>query len=119
MPIQLKSIPDAVPALHEVGIVIANLGGGLFLTETDGRGRTCRQVASCLLRPEIGDTVLLAVVGAQLYLLAVIERAGEGAARLQLEGDLVLAIGQGPVTVQAAQAVELSGERLVVRARTG
>jgi hypothetical protein len=35
------------------------LPGGLYSVESDGRVLHCQRAASCLLRPEIGDLVLV------------------------------------------------------------
>ncbi|GAB3376490.1 DUF3540 domain-containing protein [Azotobacter armeniacus] len=116
----LKPQVAVLPA-NELATVIANLGDGMFFVEAEGHGYSCRRAASCLLLPEVGDTVLLASVGAPLevYLLAVIKRASAGPAQLQVEGDMVLASRQGSIAMQAAQTVAISSKCLAVRAEAG
>ncbi|KAF0811585.1 hypothetical protein IGB42_03971 [Andreprevotia sp. IGB-42] len=99
--------------------VIADLGDGTFLVEQAGRGLTCRRAASCLLLPETGDQVLLAAAGsAGIYLLAVLERAGNTPARLQLDGDAIIG-STGALHLQAAQKLSLDGRIFALRADEG
>jgi hypothetical protein len=68
-----------------------------------------RRAASCLLTPEIGDTVM--VCGperAALYVIAVLERAGDGPCRLALGHDAEIC-ARGRLTV--------ASDELVVRAQ--
>ncbi|WP_061290214.1 DUF3540 domain-containing protein [Azotobacter vinelandii] len=107
----------ALPANLSARVVAAR-GDDLFLVELEGRAHECRRAASCLLLPEPGDRVLIAAVDStpELYLLAVIERASAGPARLQVDGDLLLASGRGSVRLRAAQSLDLASERLALRA---
>ncbi|TKD35160.1 DUF3540 domain-containing protein [Azotobacter chroococcum] len=116
----LKPQAAALPA-NQLARVIADRGDDVFFVETEGRGYNCRRAASCLLLPEAGDRVLIAAVDStlEIYLLAVIERASAGPARLQVKGDLLLASGQGSIRMQAAQSLDISSESLALRARSG
>ena len=75
-------------------------------------GREARRAPSCLLEPRVGDRALVVVRGAEAYVLAVLDRAGAGAARLSVEGDLDVAV-QGRFTVAAQEGISLlTKERL-------
>jgi len=69
-----------------------------------------QRAASCLLAPAPGDTVLLSgPVPEQTWLIAIIRQAQPATARLQTQGDLVIASQHGSISLEAAQAVALQG----------
>lgn len=111
--------PPAHPAIQQAGRVVTELGEGLFLVEQDGQGYACRHAASCLLLPEPGDEVLLAHVAGQAWILAVLQRAGQAAAQLRVDGDLVIASTRGAVRLEAGTALGLQSESLQVEAEHG
>ena len=45
--------------VNALGTVTSVLPGGLYSVDSDGRLLRCQRAASCLLRPEIGDLVLV------------------------------------------------------------
>ncbi|ADU37104.1 DUF3540 domain-containing protein [Variovorax paradoxus] len=96
--------------VNALGIVTAILPGGIHSVDSDGRVLRCLRAASCLLRPEIGDTVLVSGPDAQrLYLTAVAEQADAGAAHIEVAGDLTLASQRGAVRLQGATELQLCG----------
>jgi hypothetical protein len=103
--------PAASGVVNALGIVTAVLPGGIHSVESEGRTLRCMRAASCLLRPEIGDTVL--VTGPderRLYLTAVAEQADAGTARIDVQGDLTLASERGAVSVQSPTQLNLRGQ---------
>lgn len=68
--------------------------------------------ASCLLQPQVGDVVLVALGGAQAYILAVLEHSGS-TAQVHLPGDTVLST-TGSLNVQAGDGLRLQSPRAVV-----
>jgi hypothetical protein len=107
-----------VRAISEDGIMV----------DDGGVARLVRQATSCLIEPELGDLVLLAVPANDPggYLLAVLEREGKQAT-LAAAGDLVIAAPRGRVTVAASEGLELAtpkqldvrADELRVQARSG
>jgi hypothetical protein len=88
----------------------------------------CRRAASCLIEPEPGDLVLVAGDGREhVYILAVLERAGDGPARLSVEGDLAIQVRRGHFSVSSSHGIDLvtatdvkiAGSGLDVRAERG
>ena len=109
--------------LQLLGKVIEQLPDGLIGVE-DERGHTwlCRRAASCLLKPEAGDTVLLSGPDRlRVYLIAVIEQADASASRIEAAGHLTLAsTGEGRVSITSATELQLeSGDRLTLKAERG
>lgn len=99
-PSPVRSGDDDRPPWSEAGIAHA-LDADRFRL---GDGRQARQAASCLLRPEPGDWVLLMQGQRELYVMAVLER-GAGTAQLAVPGADHVQL--------AAQAIELvAGQRL-------
>ncbi|MBI4705203.1 MAG: DUF3540 domain-containing protein [Deltaproteobacteria bacterium] len=75
-----------------------------------------RRAPSCLVQPEPADRVLLCEVhAAGCYVLAVLEREGQGVTQLGVDGDLEIRVPDGRLGVAAQQGVELiSGRELAV-----
>lgn len=106
------------------GVVTHCFDDGSLMVESEGRGWHCRRAVSCVIAPEPGDNVLIAGTGNQVWLLAVLERAGTGAAELNVVGDLhihsngELSLSSTTFSVQAAQGdchvteMTYSGEKL-------
>ena len=104
--------PGGGGVVNALGTVTAILPGGIHSVDSDGRMLRCLRAASCLLRPEIGDIVLVSGPDAQrLYLTAVAEQADAGVAHIEVAGDLTVASQRGAVTLQGATDLHLSGPR--------
>jgi len=96
--------------VNALGTVTSVLPGGLYSVDSDGRLLRCQRAASCLLRPEIGDLVLVSGPDAnRLYLTAVAEQADANTSRLDVSGDLTLASERGSVRVESAAELSLKG----------
>lgn len=64
--------------------------------------------ASCLLRPECGDKVLVSGASAdECYVIAVLERVGGSAQHLQFSGDTVLSVDGGSLRLAGSEQLEL------------
>jgi hypothetical protein len=105
-----KIAPVAVTPIQLLGAVAQELDNGMFLVECEGQAWKCRRAASCLLKPEVGDLVLLAGDSTRVFLLAVIEQADAAMARIEMPGDVLLSAAQGNVTVHSAKQMILQGE---------
>lgn len=99
--------------LNTIGIVTGALPGGVYSVLSDGRQLLrCTRAASCLLRPAIGDTVLVSGPDAnRLYLTAVAEQADASASRIDVAGDLTLASDRGSVSIESPAQLALRGEQ--------
>jgi len=103
--------PAAGGVVNALGIVTAILPGGIHSVSSEGRTLRCLRAASCLLRPEIGDTVLVSGPDEQrLYLTAVAEQADAGTAHIDVRGDLTLASERGAISVHSATELHLQGQ---------
>ncbi len=110
MPATAAAPRPAAGVVNAMGIVTAILPGGIHSVASDGRVLRCQRAASCLLRPEVGDMVL--VTGPdehRLYLTAVAEQADARTARIDVVGDLTLASERGAVSVKSATELLLEG----------
>ncbi|MGN8080971.1 DUF3540 domain-containing protein [Variovorax sp. 22077] len=97
-------------AVNALGTVVSALPGGLYSVESDGRVLHCQRAASCLLRPEIGDLVLVSGPdSSRLYLTAVAEQADARTSRLDVSGDMTLASERGAVSIESATQLSLRG----------
>lgn len=125
---------DAAPVqasgavVHEAGLVTRSPADGLQV-QTESGVFDAQPAASCLLRPELGDEVLLAVPArGDLFVLAVLRRASDGPATLRIDDTgLSIAVPHGKMNVVARDGIEfvtpeglgLTADRLKVNARDG
>ncbi|PHM28784.1 DUF3540 domain-containing protein [Xenorhabdus innexi] len=80
------------PTQQVAGQVIRSFPDGSFMVESHHRGWRCQRAVSCLLTPELGDTVLVTQVEGQHWLLAVLTRPEhQQQAEITVPGDLTLA----------------------------
>ena len=96
--------------VHLIGVVTHGDGQG-YVVDCDGRDWSCARAASCLLAPSVGDTVLISGPdNSRVYLIAVIAQADPASARIELNGDVVIASLDGDLTLQSAGRTQLSGD---------
>lgn len=83
-----------------------------------GRQYRVKRAASCLLRPEPGDKVLVSgdAVGG-LYIIAVLEQHASGHSTVQVDG--VLAISADALSLRGTQRLELEADALNIKAAAG
>jgi hypothetical protein len=91
---------------QEVGAVIAVLDRSLCVRVGSGEYEA-RRAVSCLVEPELGDRVILALHAEGCHVLAVLDRDGEAPTRLVAQGDLEVSAPAGRVTLAAQQGVDL------------
>ncbi|MCC6875173.1 MAG: DUF3540 domain-containing protein [Sandaracinaceae bacterium] len=112
---------------QETGCVVRT-GNGRALVETSSGELDARLAASCLVEPEVGDTVLLAVPArGDLYVLAILERAApEAPLRIRSDCDVsiessgvVSLSGTQGVRARSAHTLELAAKKLAVSAIDG
>jgi hypothetical protein len=92
---------------EQTGKVITSTGAELTV-ETDSGTYAAKRAVSCLVEPEPGDLVLVAVTprGA-VYALAVLERPGGAPTTLTADGDMAIRLRDGRFTVAAQEGVDL------------
>jgi hypothetical protein len=107
--VALRTAPIAPDPVHLLGRVIAFTPDGQVSVEDEsGTVWHCRRAASCLLKPEPGDTVMLSGPDRlRVYLIAVIEQADASVSRIDAAGDMVLGAGAGSVTIESARDLRL------------
>ncbi|WP_144630628.1 DUF3540 domain-containing protein [Bordetella genomosp. 13] len=112
-----RSYPQYDP-VHLIGTLVRRGENGDYAVRCDGREWLARRAASCLLAPEVGDTVMISGPDAsRVYLIAVIEQADPASGTVEMEGRMVLRSRTGDVALQAAGDVRIAG-RAGVRVET-
>ncbi|MCT8960859.1 DUF3540 domain-containing protein [Pseudomonas veronii] len=90
------------------------------VVSSDGRRYWLKPAFGCLVRPAVGDKVLVSLDAQGGYILSVLERAIAQPARMHLEGDLHLSLPAGALSIQARDGVSLdAGLALRVCAEQG
>src|SRR5690606_33755267 len=83
-----------------LGTVIRMEDGGFCVVQCETAEWRVERAASCLLAPEVGDTVLISgPVPQQTYLIAVVRQASPDTARLETQGNMVIACPEGNISV--------------------
>lgn len=102
--ISLRPAPSESAPVHLLGRLAGFLPDGQLSVEDDaGVTWLCRRAASCLLKPELGDTVLLSGPdGRRVYLIAVVEQSDASASCIEAPGDLRLR-SPGKLHIQAGE----------------
>lgn len=97
-------------------VVAAGEGGALSVRTRLGESEA-RVALSCLVRPEVGDAVLVALAEeGDAFVLAVLERPSEGPIELTSERDIALR-SVGSLAISAPDGVHVDGgAKLVARA---
>lgn len=116
---QAKDISWANPVL-EYGVV-RQATENVFTVAGASTVLTAGRAFSCLVRPEPGDTVLVAVEDTgRSRIIAVMDRPGQApGARLDLEGNLEVNVNQGSLRFRADTDLSLSaGEELSLTSQT-
>ncbi len=88
-------------------VVVAREGAEIVI-RAEGRVSRSKQAAGCLLAPEAGDRVLVAWIGEERFVLSVLERAGTGPSRVEIEGDLELRLPRGRFTVASQEGIDMT-----------
>lgn len=108
---------DSGVRMHHARLVMRD--GTRYGALTDEGALWVAPAAGCLLRPEVGDLVLLSVSNGQGYILTVLERGTPDAlAHIEIPGSLRLSAPQGRLELEAAQGVSLdAGPSLSLKAQ--
>ncbi|CDG96224.1 DUF3540 domain-containing protein [Xenorhabdus bovienii] len=103
--------PSPFPSQQIVGQVVNIFQDGKLMVKNQNHGWHCRQAASCLLAPAMGDRVLLVEADEQLWILAILERAEQqDPAVIKVSGDL---------SIMAQGNLNLSSNGLNITAENG
>ncbi len=94
-------------AWQETATVTLVDGDGCVVESASG-SRRARRAAGCLVRPEVGDTVLTATSQRGAWVLTVLERGAATAARVELDGDLEIRLPSGRLSIAAQEGVDVA-----------
>ncbi|SAK54242.1 DUF3540 domain-containing protein [Caballeronia ptereochthonis] len=122
MPSNLVTLPLPFPEhiRQRTGTVVDVLTDGTLLVERDGVRLRCKRAFSCLIDPIVGDCVTLSFADtAQIFVLAILERSVRKAARIGVDGELVVEatdalrfVSNGRVHVQGRDALKLESGQM-------
>ncbi len=106
---------DAVPAVASAVLTARN--GRHAEIVRNGCISEARIAFGCVVQPEPGDRVLIAVTDGTIWVTSVLERCSDAPMRLWAEGDVTLVSMQGDISLLAARSLNLdAGERARVAA---
>lgn len=104
-----KSAKTIAPAL-EYARVLSQGADGHHIETPFGTMRA-RRAASCLLAPEPGDLILVSLdMSGAAWILAVLERAGDGPSRLSVTGNATFCAEGGSLTLSSSRDMSLNCE---------
>ncbi|EMH4164425.1 DUF3540 domain-containing protein [Pluralibacter gergoviae] len=97
------------PPVQAAGIVTHRFADDTLTVTREGRGWHCRRAASCVIVPQVGDTVLITSVDSHIWLLAVLEQQSPQQSELSVPGDLHIH-SQGELSLNSA-ALRINAEQ--------
>ncbi|KQW59533.1 DUF3540 domain-containing protein [Variovorax sp. Root411] len=109
--VSLRAALNEPTPVHFMGRLSMLMPDGLIAVEDEqGSVRLCRRAASCLLRPAVGDLVLVSGPDStRAYLIAVIEQADGAVSHIDSAGELKLG-GQAGVSIESAGDVRIQSD---------
>lgn len=103
------------PALHDGRLI--GVDGTTLRVQAGPWVLDATRAASCLVDPGPGDRVLVAVLGREAFVLAVLARDdGAAATTIAADGDVHLVARGGRVSIQGTEGVALSGAEVTASA---
>jgi hypothetical protein len=106
--VKLRPETASPEAISNTALVIAEQASGC-LVRTDDAKLIAKRAVSCLVRPVVGDTVLLFVDSSgQAYILSILERMRNSATRLSVDNDLVIESTAESITLAARESISLT-----------
>lgn len=109
--VKQQSLPPYDP-VHLLAQVQAIHVDGSYEVNSDGFIWYCQRAASCLLMPQLHDTVLISGPNAeQVYLIAVITQANPQHTSIHIQGELQLQAGQ--LNLQGQETLNLHSQSTV------
>jgi hypothetical protein len=103
-----KKLEACSRAAEEFGVVVSSSQGTLVV-RAGVVEYSAHRALSCLVAPEPEDHVLLAVAGdGRAFVLAVLERPGNGSTALEVDGDLKLRLKTGRFSVSTQEGFEVA-----------
>lgn len=88
---------------------IRNILDELFvITDDTGHNYRAEKAASCLMSPQIGDSVLVARVSSKLFVLAVLQQKDANKSNISLNGDVEFKIPNGSLHLSAQKGLHFS-----------
>lgn len=110
----MRECVESTAAGLAAGRVLSDRRDDVWTIDVDGEAASAAKAAGCLLDPEKGDLVLLAMTQhGRCYVIQVLERAGDGVAAVRLPGKSVLTAGGGEGELEIRSAsLSLAGTAL-------
>lgn len=110
---KIFTIYGDIPGLFTGQVVDVNKDE-LSVEDSGGYRLSSMLAASCLIAPGIGDRVLVArLPEGQIYVLAVLEKAGEVANRLEFKGDVEINASEGSLRLNARDGITMGSPKAV------
>lgn len=110
------SYPFATGDIRDGRINAENNGRYGVLTD-DGQRFWLAPAFSCLVRPVVGDRVLITVLGTAGFVLAVLERESHVQTDIRFPGNCTIAVESGTLEFRADESIALdAGKTMVARA---
>ena len=106
--LNLKSETRLPEPLSVTALVISEQPSGC-LVKTEDAQIIARRAVSCLVKPAVGDTVLLYTdTRGQAYILSILERMQNSSTRLSVDNELVIESTRNSITLAAHASINLA-----------
>jgi hypothetical protein len=111
--ISIHSVPDS----KMVSGVVKSAANDVFIVQSSEGLVTASQAASCLLRPELDDKVLLSFIDNEIYVLAVLIK-DNNKSKLSFKGDVVFDT-QGELSINSVKKLTLNSSEKISQSAPG
>jgi hypothetical protein len=102
---------DTGSVRQEVGRILQRVESGYWVAVGHQRLHA-KQAASCLVRPDRDDRVLLATQdGERSYILAILDQADASSSELELQGDTTIRSSSGRLRIAAVEGVDIVSQK--------
>lgn len=109
--LKIKSGQQHAEPASATAIVISEQPAA-FIVKTSNAQLVVKQAVSCLVRPAVGDTVLLFIdTNGQGYILSILERIREQSTRISVNNDLVIESGNDSITLAAKETINIASAK--------
>ena len=116
--IHLKAVTNQEEPITITALVISEQPTG-YIVKADHDQYVVKQAVSCLVKPAVGDTVMLYMdVTGKGYILSILERMNQQSTRISVENDLVIESRNDTITLAARESIDLaSADRVSITAQ--
>jgi hypothetical protein len=104
---KIHTLPNARQQTQECARVIASTEHGYMVKNAEGAYKA-EQAFSCLVKPQVNDLVLVALIEHRMWILSILERTELSTTTLEVAGNLNLSAPKGVVVINGVSVQQVA-----------